>query len=204
MTNFHRSQKLRTCFFLLTGANLLSTFAADVEKDFCGGICLRIKKKSGAFSAVRCGKGKKKDFGAPKYDKAFELKMESIEQQDKDGKKVGQRVDKDSIDKQDFDFTQVNRTAKYHGLKAVHVGLKGHLKGPQAFLHVDAYVFCEAGSITFGNETFEVQNGTLKLFFKVCCYCCLLLHTGKTTERLFYFIYLYILVKVIVCENKRI
>ncbi|KAL9963225.1 hypothetical protein ACROYT_G032403 [Oculina patagonica] len=152
-----------SCVFLLAfiGANLLSTFAADVDKDTCGGICMKVKGKSGKVAIVRCGKGKKKD-----YDKAFTFEVDSVKQLGRNGSKVGKDVN--SLANQDFTFSALNRSGSYQGLRATSLNLKAYLKDPQAWLQLSLYIFCQAGNITFGDETFGVENGTLKFFIKVC------------------------------------
>ena len=140
---------------------------ADIDKDTCGGICMKVVGKSGKVAIVRCGKGKKKDFGKADYGKAFTLGVDYIKQLDNDGKSVGKPLN--SLASQDFNISALNSTGSYQGLKAAHLKLKAYLKDPKAWFHVMIYIFCEAGNITFGNETFEVQNGTLKFFMKVCC-----------------------------------
>ena len=41
------------------------------------------------------------------------------------------------------------------------------LKDPQATLKLGVYIFKEAGNVTFGNETYEVDKGVVKFVIKV-------------------------------------
>ena len=53
------------------------------------------------------------------------------------------------------------------GVSAAHINLKSYLDAPKAHLIVDIYIFRATGNVTFGNETTEVQNGTMKFFVQV-------------------------------------
>ena len=127
---------------------------------------MKVLGKSGKVAIVRCGKGKKKDYGKAKYAKAFTIEVDYVKQVDGNDKSVGKSVN--SFAKQNFTLSSLNRSASLQGIKAVHLNLKAYLKEPKAWLSVSAYILCEKGNFTFGNETFGVQNGTLKIFLKVC------------------------------------
>ena len=45
--------------------------------------------------------------------------------------------------------------------------MKSYLAAPKAHLIADIYIFRGTGNVTFGNETTEVQNGTMKFFVQV-------------------------------------
>ena len=53
------------------------------------------------------------------------------------------------------------------GVSAAHINLKSYLAAPKAHLIADIYIFRTTGNVTFGNETTEVQNGTMKFFVEV-------------------------------------
>ena len=53
------------------------------------------------------------------------------------------------------------------GVSAAHINLKSYLAAPKAHLIADIYIFRATGNVTFGNETTEVQNGTMKFFVEV-------------------------------------
>ena len=50
----------------------------------------------------------------------------------------------------------------------MNLNLDSYLTAAETTLKLEIYIFKEAGNVTFGNETFQVQNGTLKLCVKVC------------------------------------
>lgn len=122
--------------------------------------------KSGKIAIVRCGKGKKKNYGKADYGKAFSIEVDYVKQLAKNKTSVGKPMK--SLANQDFTLSPLNKSSSFQGLKAVHLNLKAYLKEPEAWLRVSAYIFCEEGNITFGEETFGVQNGSLKIFLKVC------------------------------------
>ena len=68
------------------------------------------------------------------------------------------------------------------GVSAAHINLKSYLDAPKAHLIVDIYIFRATGNVTFGNETTEVQNGTMKFFVEVNFYL-LLFASIKVIER---------------------
>ena len=68
------------------------------------------------------------------------------------------------------------------GVSAAHINLKSYLDAPKAHLIVDIYIFRATGNVTFGNETTEVQNGTMKFFVEVN-FCLLLFVSIKVIER---------------------
>ena len=68
------------------------------------------------------------------------------------------------------------------GVSAAHINLKSYLDAPKSHLIVDIYIFRATGNVTFGNETTEVQNGTMKFFVEVN-FCFLLFVSIKVIER---------------------
>ena len=124
---------------------------------------MRIRGKSGKIAILRCPrKGGKK----PDFSKAFIIEVNHVKQLDKDGKSVGVPID--SLANQNFNFTPVNKEDIFDGIKAVSVELKAHLKETNGTLRIKTYTFCNAGNSSFGDDTFAVQNGSLKVFIEVC------------------------------------
>ena len=125
---------------------------------------MRILHKSGRIAILRCPRkgGKKPDFGR----KAFTIEVDHVKQLDKDGNSVG--VPMNSLANQNFSFTPMNKEDSIDGIKAASVELKAHLKDTNGTLRIKTYTFCNAGNSSFGDDTFAVQNGSLKVFIEVC------------------------------------
>lgn len=68
---------------------------------------------------------------------------------------------------QSFKFSALDNSSTYQKLPVKNVNLSVFLAGPQATLELMVMVFLRAGDVTFGNETFRVQSGTLKFNIKV-------------------------------------
>ena len=68
---------------------------------------------------------------------------------------------------QSFKFSALDNSSTYQNLPVKNVNLSVFLAGPQATLELMVMVFLRAGDVTFGNETFRVQSGTLKFNIKV-------------------------------------
>ena len=124
---------------------------------------MKILRKSGKIAILRCRRerGKKPDFS-----KAFTLEVDYVKQFDKDGKVVGKPVK--NLASQNFTFKPLNKEDTIDGIKAASVELEGYLKDTHATLRIKTYTFCNSGNSSFGDDTFVVQNGTLKVFLEVC------------------------------------
>ena len=133
--------------------------AADKEVK-SGNVGVNLKGKSGKVEIVRKGSDGKFD-----YSKAFTLEVDFVKQRDKDDKDVGKNVN--SLANQDFTFSNLNQNAEYQNISAVNLNLHAYLDDPKATLKLEMYIFKEAGNITFGDEKFEVVNGTLKFLIMV-------------------------------------
>ena len=101
------------------------------------------------------------------FTKAFTLVVDYVIQKDKDNNDVGKPVN--NLANQVFNFSALDEEAVYQNISAVNLNLDSYLTAAEASLKLDIYIFKEAGNVTFGNESFEVQVGTLKLLVKVCC-----------------------------------
>lgn len=119
---------------------------------------MKVLGKSGKVAIARCSKGKK--------GKAFVLGVDHVRQLASNGSKVGKAAE--DFTGQAFTLDTLNRSARYQGFKVQSLKARAFLAGPKAWLRVSLYIFCQAGNITFGDEEFTVQNGSLKLFLEVC------------------------------------
>jgi len=66
-----------------------------------------------------------------------------------------------------FNFSALDNSSTYQGLPVKNVNLTVALAGPQANLELIVMVFLRSGKVTFGNETFRVESGTLKFNIKI-------------------------------------
>lgn len=73
----------------------------------------------------------------------------------------------DSFKDVQFQFSPVQTNDRSFGIPAINVNLTGRLEDTDANIQIMVYLFRQAGSITFGNETFQVQPGTVKFNIKV-------------------------------------
>ena len=96
---------------------------------------------------------------------SFEL--DEIKEKDVDGNDVDDEHSVDSFDDVNFQFSPVRKSSKFQGLSVINVNLSSNLDGPKAKLGLIVYLFLEAGTVRFGNETFAVQPGTVKFNIKV-------------------------------------
>ena len=144
-----------------TANGLFLVEAAD-KKLSSGEVSANVKGNSGKVEFVRRGSDGKFDFS-----KAFTLEVDYVFQKDKDGNDVGKRVN--NLASQVFSFSDLDEDAEYQNISAVNLNLDSFLTAPEATLKLEIYIFKHAGNVTFGNETFQVENGTLKLLIKVCC-----------------------------------
>ncbi|XP_078354973.1 skeletal aspartic acid-rich protein 2-like [Oculina patagonica] len=133
--------------------------AADKELG-SGRVRAKIKGRSGKVEFVQKGSDGKFD-----YAKAFTLEVDYVKQKDEDGGDVGKAVN--SLASQDFTFSALKQNAVYQSIPAVNLNLDAFLTAPEATLKLELYIFKQAGNITFGNETFLVENGTLKILIKL-------------------------------------
>ncbi|XP_020617809.1 uncharacterized protein LOC110055747 [Orbicella faveolata] len=149
-------------FLVFIAINLFSALAKDFDKETCGGICMKILRKSGKIAILRCSrKGGKK----PDFSKAFTIGVDHVKQLDVDGKPVGKPMN--SLASQDFIFKPLNKEDTVDGIKAASVELEAHLKDTNGTLRIKTYTFCNAGNSSFGDDTFAVQNGSLKVFIEL-------------------------------------
>lgn len=73
----------------------------------------------------------------------------------------------DSFKDVQFQFSPVQTNDRSFGIPAINVNLTGRLEDADANVQIMVYLFRQAGSLTFGNETFQVQPGTVKFNIKV-------------------------------------
>ena len=116
--------------------------------------------ESGNFSIFRCGRNRKK---------AFVIGLDFIKQLNKTGGEVGKTLY--SLTKQKFTFSKQITKIRYQGLDVMKLELEATHKDLGAKIHTAAFIVCQAGNITFGDEAYAVKNGSLKLIFTVCCSC---------------------------------
>jgi len=148
--------------FFSAAVNLFSVLAKDFDNETCGGICMKILRKSGKIALLRCPhKGGKK----PDFAKAFIIEVNHVKQLDEDGKTVGKPMN--SLASQTFSITPLNKDDYFDGIKAASVELEAYLKDTNGTLRLKAYTFCNAGNSSFGEDTFAVQNGSLKVLIEV-------------------------------------
>ena len=97
---------------------------------------------------------------------SFEL--DELKEKDADGNDVDDKHSVDSFDDVIFQITPVGKRSKFQGLSVLNVNLSSsNLDGPKAKLGLIVYLFLEAGTVRFGNETFAVQSGTVKFNIRV-------------------------------------
>lgn len=124
---------------------------------------MKILSNSGKIAILRC---KRKDGKKPDFSKAFTIQVDHVKQLDEEGKPVGKPMD--SLAKQNFSFTPLNKDDSSDGIKAASVELKTNLKDTNATLRLKTFTFCNSGNSSFGDDSFAVQNGSLKVFIEVC------------------------------------
>lgn len=96
---------------------------------------------------------------------SFEL--DEIKEKDSDGNEVDDKHSVKSFDDVEFTFGHVDRQSMFQRIPVITLNLSTYLSDPKANLEIIVYLFREAGSINFGNETFAVQSGTVKFNIKV-------------------------------------
>lgn len=127
-----------------------------------GGLRVNILGRSGKIRIAREAGGRRRDLS--RDDGVFVVEVDYVKQKNAEGGDVGKKVE--TLANQDFSI-DVNKSANYQGVSAAHINLKSYLDAPKAHLIVDIYIFRATGNVTFGNETTEVQNGTMKFFVEI-------------------------------------
>ena len=117
-------------------------------------------RENGTVGIYRC---KDKD-----KNKALFLELAFINQLAQNGSIVGKAVD-NSLFKKIFTFSKKLTEMKYQGLYVVKLEVSASYQDLGASLSAAAYVACEAGNVTWGEETYNVEKGSLKLIFTVSC-----------------------------------
>jgi len=100
-------------------------------------------------------------------DDLLSFELDEIEEKDSDGNEVDDKHSVDSFSDVDFQFSRLNSNFKLQGVSTINVNLSTYLDDPKANLDIMVYLFRESGKITFGNETFAVQAGTVKFNIKI-------------------------------------
>ncbi|XP_068736645.1 skeletal aspartic acid-rich protein 1-like [Montipora capricornis] len=127
-----------------------------------GNIGFTFNEANGKFIFLkRIPDGKKRDF----VKAGFHLELYSLKQLDAIEKPVGISIN--SFASQRFHVLSFNRTASFQGISAASLVATTILKHLDANLTLQLLVFKEEGNITFGNESYGVQNGSIKIFVKL-------------------------------------
>ncbi|KAM7436842.1 hypothetical protein ABFA07_013421 [Porites harrisoni] len=148
---------------LLTVLLSLVAFNASADREVGeGGLRVKILGRSGKIRIARDAGGRSRNLS--RDDGAFVVEVDHVKQKNALGSDVGKNVE--TLANQDFSI-DVNKSANYQGVSAAHINLKSYLDAPKAHLIVDIYIFRATGNVTFGNETTEVQNGTMKFFVEI-------------------------------------
>ncbi|XP_068752087.1 skeletal aspartic acid-rich protein 1-like isoform X2 [Montipora capricornis] len=127
-----------------------------------GNIGFTFNEANGKFIFLkRIPDGKKRDF----VKAGFHLELYSLKQFDASENAVGTSIN--SFASQRFQVLSFNRTASFQGISAASLVATTILKHLDANLTLQLLVFKEEGNITFGNESYGVQNGSIKIFVKV-------------------------------------
>ena len=95
---------------------------------------------------------------------SFEL--DELKEKDADGNEVDDKHCVDSFDDVEFQLSHVRTASRFKDLAVISVNLSTHLK-TKANLGIMVYLFLEPGIVTFGNETFNVNPGTVKFNIEV-------------------------------------
>ncbi|XP_015757532.1 PREDICTED: skeletal aspartic acid-rich protein 1-like isoform X3 [Acropora digitifera] len=149
--------------FILFVAILAFTDAAHHEQDNDeGNIYFRTFKRLGKFVFRRRKPGgRKQDLGK----NGFQLELRYLKQKDGSGGETGEQIN--TFADHTFNLTSFNKTAKVDGVDAADIKATTNLKRYNAKLSVRIIIFKAEGNVTFGNESYGVQTGTIKLFIKV-------------------------------------
>lgn len=100
-------------------------------------------------------------------DDLLSFELDELKEKDSDGNEVDDKHSVDSFSDVNFQFSPVKKGSRFHGVSVINVNLTANLADPKTDLGIMVYLFLEAGSIRFGNETFSVQPGTVKFNIKV-------------------------------------
>lgn len=106
------------------------------------------------------------DFGDDNED-LLSFEVDEIEEKDSQGNDVDEKHSVKSFDDVKFTFGLVDRQATFQGIPVTKMNYSAYLSDQDATLEIIVYLFRGAGTITFGNETFAVQSGTVKFNIKV-------------------------------------
>ena len=72
------------------------------------------------------------------------------------------------LESKKFTFSALDNSTFYQGIPVKTINMtQSALTGQQGSLRLVIMVFLRAGSVTFGNETFKVQSGTMKFNIEV-------------------------------------
>lgn len=107
-------------------------------------------------------------------DNALSFQVESLQEVDESGKPV-EATDPSaeiqhsvsSVNKLSFTVSALQNSTTYQNLTAKIVTLQAELPNTMATLELMVVLFLEDGTIKFGNETFNVQSGTMKFNINV-------------------------------------
>lgn len=102
-------------------------------------------------------------------DDMLSFELDSIEEKDSDGNDVGSTEGHsvESFEDRPFSLSSVDRNSNALGVAAINVNLSTKLEDSNADVDIMLYLFREDGTISFGNETFDVQAGTVKFNIKI-------------------------------------
>jgi len=106
------------------------------------------------------------DFGDDNED-LLSFEVDEIEEKDSEGNEVDDKHSVKSFDDVKFTFGLVDRQADLQGIPVIKMNYSAYLPDPEATLEIIVYLFRGPGTITFGNETFAVQSGTVKFNIKI-------------------------------------
>lgn len=182
----------RTGLFLVCLATLLiSCFATDEVDTAKNTVLIRggdtsvlLEGESGKISTVYFKEDDDDDDGKDNSDddekedftdnneELLSFQVESLQEVDGDGKPVGlqgplqHRVS--SLDSKMFRFSALDNSTVYQGIPVKTINMSDTvLSNQQGNLRLVVMVFLSAGNVTFGNETFRVQSGTMKFNIEV-------------------------------------
>lgn len=143
-----------------TAANLFSAFSADFNKKTCGGMCMKVLRRSGKVLFRRCRNN-------TSFANAFTVELDDMKQYGANGKEIKGGRSVSNFKTQDFTVGTLNKSAILQGLKVMKLSLTANLRAQKANLYVDLYVICENGTIKFEEDEIAMKNGSLKFFVKL-------------------------------------
>jgi len=174
---------LLSCF----GALLVTTFAIEefeeIEDSVANTVLIRgsdtsvrVQADSGKISVVHFeqegNNNTQEDFGDDNTE-VLSFQVESLQERSSSGAAIGVtgpsqlRHFVGSFKSHVFNLSSLDNSSTFQGIPVKNVNLKTFLSDPQAHLELMVWVFLGAGIIRFGNETFAVQNGTMKFNIKI-------------------------------------